>query len=391
MADREKNAKLIEPKYGRLLGDFVIGETYYHPWEVTLDEGLLALFAASFLDPNPLFSSCRYARALGFKDRVVHPLVLLNLAISFSVHDVSEQVIAHLAYIDTHFPNAAYAGDTLTASSTVLGVRVSESKPDRGVVHVRTTAVNQDGIPVVAFERKALAPTGTLAGRAHPMPLDFEASPISAPRIVNHTVVSADKPARAGASGVDHVVLPPELQGDIATPAWPGRPRGLFDDFDVDDIILHDVGHTVGESEHMQLTVLSRNSHPLHYDEVYSRQHSISGTRVVCGPLVFAWVAALASRDTTANALWEVSFDRGSHPAPVVAGDTLYAASRVIDKSDYNDQAGVARFNLVGVKNERPKDLLRAGVDLFGERHEQKVFEVERAVLLPKRSAIVTP
>jgi len=99
--------KTVEPKYGRLLDDFQVGDVYHHPWEVTIDDGMLAMFAASFLDPNPLYSSSRFARDLGFRDRVVHPLVMLNLALSFTVHDVSEQAIAHLAYIDLRFPNAA--------------------------------------------------------------------------------------------------------------------------------------------------------------------------------------------------------------------------------------------------------------------------------------------
>src|SRR5229473_2046446 len=92
--------RISQPKYGRLLGDFLVGDLYHHPWEVTIDDGMLAMFAASFLDPNPLYSSRRFARELGFGDRVVPPLVLLNPALSFTVHDVSEQAIAHLAYID---------------------------------------------------------------------------------------------------------------------------------------------------------------------------------------------------------------------------------------------------------------------------------------------------
>src|SRR6266478_4174377 len=163
--------RVAQPKYGRLLDDFQVGDVYHHPWEVTIDDGMLAMFSASFLDPNPLYSSSRFARDLGFRDRVVHPLVMLNLALSFTVHDVSEQAIAHLSYIDLKFPNAAYPGDTLSVYSEILGLRVSESKPDRGVVHLRTTGVNQDGVVVVTFERKALIPTGKLEGRAHPDPV----------------------------------------------------------------------------------------------------------------------------------------------------------------------------------------------------------------------------
>ena len=366
----------LQPKYGRLLDDFRVGDIYHHPWEVTIDDGMLAMFAASFLDLNPLYSSSRFARELGFRDRVVPPLVMLNLALSFTVHDVSEQAIAHLAYIDLKFPSAAYSGDTLSIYSEILGVRVSESKPDRGVVHLRTTGVNQDGVVVVRFERKVLIPTGKLEGRAHPERVQG----------ATETAESVSDASSAEAGSKEHRLksAPQEFASEINTPQWPGRPRGLFEDFEEGDVILHSIGHTVGESEHMQLTILTRNSHPLHFDEVYCRERSFMKTRVVEGGLVFAWAASLASRDTTANALWELGYDRGSHPNPVLAGDTLYAASRVIEKREYNDRAGVVLFALVAVKNETPSSLIRRGVNLFEGKFDQKVFEIEREVLLPK-------
>ena len=383
MSGTGKEHRLIEPKYGRLLDDFRIGEIYHHPWEVTIDEGMLAMFAASFLDPNPIYSSRRFARDLGFRDRVVHPMVLMNLALSFSVHDVSEQTIAHLAYVDLKFPNAAYPGDTLSVSSEVIGSRKSESNADRGIVHVRINGVNQDGATLISFERKALMPVGNLEGRAHPA-LTEAHNP--QPRTTGN-LPALDEARRLGVSHEANKVgaLPKELALQIRSPRWAGRPMGLLEDFQEGDVILHGNGRSVGESEHMQLTMLSRNTHPLHFDEVYSRERSFAGTRVVCGGLVFAWVASLASRDTTANALWEIGYDKGSHPQPVLAGDTLYAASRVVEKHDYNEQAGVVRFHLVGVKNERPAALMAAGRHLFDDRFEQKVFEIERAVLLPKR------
>jgi 2-methylfumaryl-CoA hydratase len=376
-------SRQIQPKYGRLLDDFLIGDIYHHPWEVTIDDGMLAMFAASFLDPNPLYSSRRFARELGFKDRVVHPLVMLNLALSFTVHDISEQAIAHLAYIDLKFPNAAHSGDTLSVYSEILGLRVSESKPDRGVVHLRTTGVNQDGVVVVTFERKALIPTGKLEGRAHPEAVQTTAETTKSISDSSSLKVGSENRLKS----VLPDTLPAELAVEIKTPAWPGRPRGLFEDFEVGDVILHSIGHTVGESEHMQLTILTRNSHPLHFDEVYCLERSFTKTRVVEGGLVFAWTASLASRDTTANGLWEIGYDKGSHPNPVLAGDTLYAASRVIEKQNRDERTGIVRFKLVGVKNEAPISLSRRGIDLFEGRFDQKVFEIERAVLLPKASS----
>ncbi|MDB4967971.1 MAG: hypothetical protein JWN44_3660, partial [Myxococcales bacterium] len=151
----QPTAESRQYRYGRLLGDFEVGATYEHPWEVTVDGGTLALFQASFLDATPIYSSAVMAKASGLEDRPLHPLLCLNLGLSFSVHDVSEQAIAHLAYIDVRFPEAGYVGDTVRARSTVLGVKPASSG-DKGVVHVRTILENDKGAVLCVFERKAL-------------------------------------------------------------------------------------------------------------------------------------------------------------------------------------------------------------------------------------------
>ena len=144
----------------------------------------------------------------------------------------------------------------------------------------------------------------------------------------------------------------------------------------------------------MQLTCLFRNTHPLHFDEPCAGS-GFAGTRVVYGGLVFAWIVALASRDTSGNALWEIRYDNGAHPAGVVAGDTLYAASRVVRCEERNADAGDVTFKLVGTKNVKPSVLLDAGADLFADefgkrdqaaRVKDKVFEIERTVLMRRRA-----
>ncbi len=49
-----------------------------------------------------------------------------------------------------------YPGDTLISKSEVLDKRESGSKPDRGIVHVRTTGLNQRGEEVCVYERRIL-------------------------------------------------------------------------------------------------------------------------------------------------------------------------------------------------------------------------------------------
>jgi len=366
------------PRYGRFLEEFEIGAVYEHPWEVTVDAGLLALFAGSFLDASPVFASAHYARGLGFRDRPVHPLALVNFGLSFSVHDVSEQAIAHLAYIDVRFPNACYAGDTLHASSTVLGVKPS-SEGERGVVHVRTVLSAEDDRVVCQFERKVLVKAGGPAAAV-------QGSSASPPR------ARAAVPAPAADRSASVARLPALFDHPLSMRGKGGFP-GFFEDFAVGDVICHDIGRTVSESEHMQLTYAFRNSHPLHFEEPYARS-GFAKTRVVYGGLVFGWVASLASRDTSGNALWEAGFDAGAHPAGVVSGDTLYAASRVLGVESRGPDSGFVTFKLVGTKNAKPSALLDAGADLFSSelgkkspesRVKEKVFEIERTVLIRKR------
>jgi 2-methylfumaryl-CoA hydratase len=295
--------------------------------------------------------------------------LLLNFGLSFSVHDISEQAIAHLAYLDVRFPNACFAGDTLTASSTVLGSKPT-SAGDRGVVHVRTRLVNQEDRVVCTFERKALVRAGgKLKDRPDPTyPL----------------VVAGEDDAHD---------LPPEMRDHVRTSTRHAGFAGFAEDFAVGDVIAHAIGKTVSEAEHMQLTFLCRNSHPLHFDELYCKAGaSFAGTRVVYGGLVFGWIASLASRDTCGNVAWDLRFDNGAHPNGVVAGDTLYAASKVTAIAPHASGYSKVTFRLVGVKNTRPADLLAAGADLFTSelakkegKIKEKVFEIDRTVLIRHR------
>lgn len=359
-------------QYGRLLEDFEVGATYDHPWEVTVDAGTTAVFQASFMDATPVYASAAYARELGFRDRPLHPLLLLNLGLSFSVHDVSEQAIAHLAYLDVRFPAAAFAGDTLHAKSLVLGAKRT-SAGDRGVVHVRTSLLRDDDTVVCRFERRALVRAGALRARPD---AGYPHVPASEPVSIEHDPR-----------------LPVEMHTFIRVPKRTRGFAGFVEDFHVGDVLVHDAGRTVSEAEHMQLTYLVRNSHPLHFDEAYCKAGaSFAGTRVVYGGLVFAWVATLASRDTCGNVLWDMGFDQGAHPSGVVAGDTLFAASKVLAIEPHDAATAKVTFRLVGTKNAHPGALLDQGADLFtpelGKKEgkvAEKVFEIDRTVLMRRR------
>ena len=277
------------------------------------------------------------------------------------------------------FPRAAFAGDTLHARSTVLGAKPT-SAGDRGVVHVRTSLVRDDDAVVCHFERRALVRAGQLTSRPDPGYRKLPSPPL-APAEVPPALVDAR--------------LPVELHEFIRAPVRHRGFAGFAEDFAIGDVLCHEIGRTVSEAEHMQLTDLMRNSHPLHFDEVYCKAGaSFAGTRVVYGGLVFAWVATLASRDTCGNVLWDMGWDEGAHPGGVVAGDTLFAASKVVAVEPHDPVSAHVRFRLVGTKNVRPSALLEGGADLFtaelGKKEgkvAEKVFEIDRSVLMRRRPA----
>lgn len=363
-------------RYGRRLDDFTPGAVFEHPWEVTVDDGMIALFQASFLCALPTYASRPAARAAGLADRPVHPLLLLNLGISFSVHDVSEQAIANLAYTDVRFPGACHAGDTVRARSRVVGVR-PVSSGDKGVVQVRTHLVNERDELLCSFERRALVRSGSAADRPADPPHD------------PHWDATSDEgePRR----------LPPQMAAALADRARALPPRRFsttWDDLEVGDVLTHEVGRTVSEAELLQLTTLARNSHPLHSDEVYCKTGSFAKTRVAFGGLVLTWALALGSRDTAGNALWDMGLDDAAHTGSVLAGDTLFSASKVIAKEALDDRTGVVTLRVIGTKNTPPRSLLAKGATLFDPelpktegRVPDKVVEITRRLLVQRRRA----
>jgi len=141
---------------GRFLEDFEVGAVYPHHWGRTLTEGEATMFTTWTMNANPLYFNRVYAEHNGHKTTPVNPLLVMNVVFGLSVEDLSEQALAHLGYWKMKFHEPVYPGDTLFAESEVLDKRPSESKDDRGIVHVRTLGVNQNGKKVIEYERKIL-------------------------------------------------------------------------------------------------------------------------------------------------------------------------------------------------------------------------------------------
>jgi 2-methylfumaryl-CoA hydratase len=193
--------------------------------------------------------------------------------------------------------------------------------------------------------------------------------------------------------GADPVVKLPEVKEYARDLTGVGT---YFENFKVGEIIVHANGRTITD-EHYAWTYRVMNTHPLHYDRLYStgRSGKMSGEPIVYGGLVFAWLAGLASRDVSENALWDLGYTEGYHTQPAVSGDTVYAISRVLAKEDFSAQAGIVTLQLIGVKGLKGAEAVeKYGADLFikendkkdlgKEKIAEKIFEIERKLLIKK-------
>jgi len=144
--------------YGRYLEDFEVGALYKHWPAKTVTEADDHLFCLVTMNHHPLHINDVYAaQSQQGRNVVVGPLVY-SLMLGMSVGDVSGKAIANLATEELTHPAPVFHGDTLFVESEVLEVTPSKSKPDRGVVKVRSDAFNQDGVLVATFRRAVLIP-----------------------------------------------------------------------------------------------------------------------------------------------------------------------------------------------------------------------------------------
>ena len=145
-------------QYGRYLEEFEVGAVYKHWPAKTVTEADDHLFCLITMNHHPLHINDVYASGSQQGRNVVAGPLVYSLALGMSVSDVSGKAIANLATEELKHPAPVFHGDTLFCESEVLEVRPSQSKPDRGIVKVRTDVFNQRNELVASFRRAVLIP-----------------------------------------------------------------------------------------------------------------------------------------------------------------------------------------------------------------------------------------
>lgn len=140
---------------GRFFEDFEIGDVYMHPYGRTITENDNIWFSLLTMNVNEIHLNNDYAAATEWGRPLVNSAFTLALVLGMSVMDVSQNAI-NLGWEDIKLPNPVYVGDTLYAQTEVLEKRESSSRPEMGIVKVRTIGYNQDGKIVLEMKRSIM-------------------------------------------------------------------------------------------------------------------------------------------------------------------------------------------------------------------------------------------
>ena len=338
---------------GNFFEDFSLGQVLRHPTPRTLTEGDRALYMALYGPRFALTSSDEFARACGLPRAPLDELAVFHTVFGKSVPDISLNAIANLGYAEGRFLAPCYPGDTLSASSEVIGLRQT-SNGRAGIVWVRTRGQNQRGEPVLDYVRWVM-----VARRAPAR---------EAPDPVVPELAEAVDPA--------DIVVPDGLDFGRWESALSGSPH-RWDDYAPGERIDHGDSVTLEEAEHMLATRLWQNTARVHFSTVGHPEG-----RLVYGGHVISLARAL-SFNGLANAQAIVAINAGTHAAPARAGDTVHAWSEVLDRAGTSaPTVGALRLRTVAVKNRVTRDFPRLGSD--GRHAEGVILDLDYWVLMPR-------
>jgi 2-methylfumaryl-CoA hydratase len=296
---------------GRFFEDFRLGQVIAHATPRTVTAGDVAVYTALHGPRFALFSSDEFAKGCGFDRAPLDSLLVFHVVFGKTVADISLNAVANLGYAEGRVLAPVFPGDTLTATSEVIGLRAS-SGGDTGIVYVRTTGRNQAGGAVIEFIRWVLVRKGDADAPVQP------------------TVV----PEFATAVRAQDLVVPSALSFAGYDFGLSGSAHAL-EDYAIGERIDHLDGMTLQEAEHQLATRLYQNTAKVHFNQ-FERGKSPAGRRLVYGGVVISTAKAL-SFQRAGERRADPGDQRGSARQPLLRqGDAV----RLVGGAGHGDAVG---------------------------------------------------
>jgi 2-methylfumaryl-CoA hydratase len=334
---------------GRFFEDYRMGEVITHAVPRTISGGERALYHALYPARHALYSSDAFAQDCGLPAAPVDDLAVFHTVFGKTVPDISLNAVANLGYAAGRWMRPVYPGDTLTATSEVIGLK-ENSNGTSGVVWVRTSGRNQSGQEVLSYIRWVMV---RKRGSG-------PAQQANVPELLK-SVAAAD------------LIVPEGLTFDSYNFALAGE-RHRLGDYQPGEVINHVDGVTIEEAEHMLATRLWQNTAKVHFDATQRGD----GKRLIYGGHVISLARAL-SFNGLANAQMIVALNGGAHANPCFAGDTIRAWSEVLETAPTAvPSVGAIRLRLVATRGAA--GVLR-GED--GKYHPDVLLDLDYWALMP--------
>lgn len=344
---------------GNFFEDFAVGQTLRHRGGRTLTTGDNALYIALTGDRYPTYSDATFAQGLGYERELINDLLVFHIVFGKTVSEISLNAVANLGYADVQFRAPVYPGDTLHAETEIIGVK-ENSSGKTGTVYVHTQGMNQRDEVVLEFYRWVMV-NKRAPETPHPVNVVPDFLPVVEPMLELPKIKDVD---------------------------WvKGR---FWDDYAADEWLYDGTGMTLEESEHALATRLYQNTAKVHFDARLMAD-SNNGKRLVYGGHVISLAHALVY-PLFPNATRIAAWNGGAHANPTFAGETLYAAARVLERReiDGRDDFGYLRVQLVSLKDRVPDEesliLKQTNLDSGRDRYsEHAVLDLDYWLVVPRK------
>lgn len=112
-----------------------------------------------------------------------------------------------------------------------------------------------------------------------------------------------------------------------------------YEEFNIGDIYEHRPGRTITKTDNTWFTLLTMNTHPMHFDDEYAKASEF-GKCIVCSPLTVALMVGMSVTDVSQKAIANLGWDDIKLTHPVFEDDTLTAESEVLDKRESKSRPG---------------------------------------------------
>lgn len=137
--------------------EFEVGRVFEHDLSRTVTDYDNISFSLMTMNTQPLHIDHHFAEQTEWGKPLFNSLYTLAIMIGMTVTDTTlGTTIANLGMSDVRFPKPVFAGDTLRARTKIIGKRVSNSRPNAGIVEFEHTCLNQKGEAVAICRRSGL-------------------------------------------------------------------------------------------------------------------------------------------------------------------------------------------------------------------------------------------